>query len=84
MLCSVAGGMPTGSVVVSVGRPGSIPAAAAADTGVARLSVPDALALLASSSSGLSSEEARERLARYGPNRLPQLIWSEVCQVGMA
>jgi hypothetical protein len=73
MLCSVAGGNPSGSVVVDAGRPGAILAAAEAGTGVERLSVPDALALLASSSSGVSSEEAQERLARYGPNRLPEL-----------
>src|SRR5512138_3012090 len=41
--------------------------------GVERLSAPDALAALESSSSGLSSAEASERLRRYGPNRLPEL-----------
>ena len=40
---------------------------------IERLSEQDALAALASSASGLSSEESRERLARYGPNRLPEL-----------
>ena len=33
----------------------------------------DALAALGSGPAGLSSEEARARLARYGPNRLPEL-----------
>ena len=43
------------------------------DTDVERLPEREALALLESSPSGLSSEQARDRLARYGPNRLPEL-----------
>jgi magnesium-transporting ATPase (P-type) len=45
--------------------------AAAAE--IERLPERDALAALESSPSGLSTAQARERLARYGPNRLPEL-----------
>ncbi|HEX6663571.1 MAG TPA: cation-transporting P-type ATPase, partial [Gaiellaceae bacterium] len=51
-------------------------AAAAAVSGVAeveRLAERGALEALRSSTSGLSSEQARERLAQYGPNKLPEL-----------
>ncbi|HSB38824.1 MAG TPA: cation-transporting P-type ATPase, partial [Gaiellaceae bacterium] len=40
---------------------------------IERLGAGEALELLGSSPGGLGSEEARERLARYGANRLPEL-----------
>ena len=40
---------------------------------IERLGAGEALELLGSSAGGLRSEEARERLARYGANRLPEL-----------
>src|SRR5512133_228243 len=54
---------------------GGVPTAAAVSevAEVERLAEREALEALGSSPSGLSSEQARERLAQYGPNRLPEL-----------
>ena len=43
------------------------------EVAIERIAEAEALAALESRPGGLSSEEARERLARYGPNRLPEL-----------
>jgi magnesium-transporting ATPase (P-type) len=59
-------------MVTNVDRLGSVPGPAA-DTEIERLPERDALARFASSSSGLSSAQARDRLGQYGPNRLPEL-----------
>ena len=73
MLLTVSGGSPSGPAAAGVDRPVSLPRSGPLDADVERLPERDALALLASSPSGLSSEQARERLAHYGPNRLPEL-----------
>ena len=67
----MAGG--SGAVATSVDRVGPIPGAVQADSEVARLPERDALGALGSSPFGLTSQQARERLAQYGPNRLPEL-----------
>jgi len=63
----------SGSVARSVDPVGPVPGAAVADSEVERLPGRDALGALGSSPSGLTSGQARERLAQYGPNRLPEL-----------
>ena len=56
-----------------VGLAGVVPGSAPSGVEIEQLDERDALAALASSSSGLSSQEAQARLARFGPNRLPEL-----------
>jgi magnesium-transporting ATPase (P-type) len=69
----MSGAKPSASIEANEGGASSISGAAAPGGEIERLPERDALAALASSPSGLSSEQARERLVRYGPNRLPEL-----------
>src|SRR5215213_4379661 len=66
-------------MLVTPGASSTIPPASMVDTGGASavnwhtLSIDEAMARLASGLDGLSSDDAAQRLARYGPNELQSL-----------